>query len=241
MTDIPTAEAVKYASNSWHALKIGFANEIGNFCSAAGVDGHRVMDAVCADRRLNISSAYMRPGMAFGGSCLPKDLRAIRQRATSLDVATPILDAVYSSNRQQIDRAVDLIARQGRRKVSMLGLSFKPGTDDLRESPLVEIAERLYGKGHDLRIFDRSVHNATLNGSNLSFIQDRLPHLADVLDADLTRVLAHGDVLVVGHALAEFSEAVRGLNPAKKVVDLVRLTPVAGRDSSNYVGLCWHA
>lgn len=239
MTEIETAETVKYVANSWHALKIGFANEIGNFCLGAGVDGHTVMDAICADKRLNISSAYMKPGMAYGGSCLPKDLRALRWRASALGVRTPILDALHISNQGQIDRAVDLVVRQGLRKVSMLGLSFKPGTDDLRESPLVEVAERLYGKGFDLKIYDKAVQYSALNGSNLDYIQTRLPHLAATMDDSLDAVMNHGDVLVLGHSVAEFRERIAKVGPEKTVVDFVRFSPDARTNADGYVGLCW--
>jgi len=239
MTDIETAETVKYVANSWHALKIGFANEIGNFCSGSGVDGHRVMDAICADRRLNISSAYMKPGMAYGGSCLPKDLRALRWRADAIGVHTPILDALHISNQAQIERAVELVMQQGQRKVSMLGLSFKPGTDDLRESPLVEVAERLYGKGCDLRIYDKAVRYAALNGTNLDYIRARIPHLAATMDDCLDTVVSHGDVLVIGHAVPEFRDQIARLGPDKKVVDFVRVNADARTNAKGYVGLCW--
>lgn len=151
---VATAEAIKYADNAFHGLKIGFANELGAVCHALGVDSHQVMDVFLADRKLNISPAYLRPGFAFGGSCLPKDLRSLVHAAQRADVSVPILSHVLPSNSAHLERAVELVERTGKRRVGMFGLSFKPGTDDLRESPLVELAERLFGKGYDLRIHD---------------------------------------------------------------------------------------
>ena len=167
---IRTAEAIKYANNSWHALKISFSNEIGNIFKAAGIDSHPVMDILCSDTRLNISRAYLKPGFAFGGSCLPKDLRALRFRARELDVATPVLDATLLANEVQVRRAYEMVAL-GVQRVGLVGLSFKSDTDDLRESPLVELAERLHGKGYDLRIYDPNVSYGALIGANLHYVR----------------------------------------------------------------------
>ncbi|MET0180446.1 MAG: UDP-glucose/GDP-mannose dehydrogenase family protein [Novosphingobium sp.] len=240
VVDIPTAEMIKYTNNCWHATKIVFANEIGNICKKVGVDGHLVMEVLCADKRLNVSAAYMKPGMAFGGSCLPKDLRALRYRATQLDVATPLLESVSSSNALQIDRAFDSImvrAKEGR--VGLLGLSFKSGTDDLRESPLVEIAERLYGKGIDLRIYDENVRFGALNGSNLSFVNTRLPHLSKLMVDELDEIYDHAEVIVVGNADPRFADVMERRKPAQSIVDLVRITKDGQRSSAAYEGLCW--
>jgi GDP-mannose 6-dehydrogenase len=239
VVDVPTAEAIKYANNSWHAVKITFANEIGNIAQAAGVDGHKVMEAVCADKRLNISPAYMIPGMAYGGSCLPKDLRALRYKARSLDVGTPLLDALAESNSTQIGRAFNLITRSGKRKVGMLGLSFKAGTDDLRESPLVEIAERLHGKGYDLRIYDKNVRHASLTGANLSYIGTHLPHLADLMVDSIDQIDEHAEVLVVGNSDPMFHEIVLKAKPHQTIVDFVRVDKDVRTDGGQYVGLCW--
>lgn len=175
---IPTAEAIKYADNAFHGLKIGFANELGAVCQALGVDSHQVMDVFLADRKLNISPAYLRPGFAFGGSCLPKDLRSLVHAAQRADVSVPILAHVLPSNSDHLQRAVELVERTGKRRVGLFGLSFKPGTDDLRESPLVELAERLFGKGYDLRIYDANVSLSRLLGANREYIETRLPHRA---------------------------------------------------------------
>lgn len=238
VTEIETAEAIKYANNAWHAVKLTFANEIGNICKAAGVDGTRVMEIVCEDTRLNISKAYMRPGYAFGGSCLPKDLRALRYKATALDVPTPLFDATLRANEGQIDAAFNMVAKSGGKKVCLLGLAFKSGTDDLRESPLVELAERLLGKGYDLKIFDRNVKTASLMGANLDFIQARLNHLAALLEDDLAAAVDRADVIIVGNGDASFGEAVKAARPDQKIVDLVRIQPGL-KTGGNYEGICW--
>jgi len=239
VVSIGTAEAIKYANNCWHAAKIVFSNEIGNICKAAGIDGHEVMDVVCADKRLNISPAYMKPGMAFGGSCLPKDLRALRYKAISLDVATPMLRALQESNALQVDRAFDIItSRATTRKIGLLGLSFKSGTDDLRESPLVEVAERLFGKGYDLKIFDANVSYSRLTGANLSFIRQHIPHLEELLVEDVNEVMSHGDVIVIGNSDPRFRNVLGEVEDGKSVVDLVRIGSEL-RTAGRYEGLCW--
>ncbi|MFT4074402.1 MAG: nucleotide sugar dehydrogenase [Asticcacaulis sp.] len=239
IVDIRTAEAIKYANNCWHATKISFANEIGNIAKAAGIDGHKIMEAVCADRRLNISPVYMKPGMAFGGSCLPKDLRALRYRARSLEVTTPLLDAVAESNQIQIDRAFHMIAATGRKNIAMLGLSFKAGTDDLRESPLVEIAERLHGKGYKIKIFDENVRYSSLMGANLSYVQAHLPHLADLMVGSIDEASEFADILVVGNSDLRFGEAIVRKREDQLVVDFVRVSKEVRSNDVDYAGLCW--
>jgi len=237
---IGTAQAIKYANNCWHATKIVFANEIGNICKASSIDGHEVMEVVCADRRLNISPAYMKPGMAFGGSCLPKDLRALRYKAKSLDVQTPMLEAVQSSNSLQIDRAFDLIAsRSKNKKIGLLGLSFKSGTDDLRESPLVTVAEKLFGKGYSLKIYDENVSYSRLTGANLHFIRSTIPHLAELLVDDIDEVVEHADTLVIGNGDSRFRPYANGASRGRAVIDLVRIDRSLRTDNVNYEGLCW--
>lgn len=220
-TDPATAEALKYANNAWHAVKVVFANEIGALCESFGVDGSKVMELLCADRRLNISAAYMRPGFAFGGSCLPKDLNALLYRARQLDVSCPLLEATPASNERQIRRAFDMVCAAGRRRVGLIGLSFKGGTDDLRESPAVELAERLFGKGYDIKIFDRNVSIARLSGSNLAFIEARLPHLAALLCDDIGEVARHGDTLIVAHNDTPDEASLRHHRGDQVIIDLV--------------------
>ncbi len=190
-TDIETAEMVKYTDNVWHALKIGFANEIGNICKALKIDGHEVMDIFCQDTKLNISHRYLKPGFAFGGSCLPKDIRALTYKGKFLDVELPILNAIMPSNEAQVRKGVQMVVEKGNRKVGVLGFSFKAGTDDLRESPLVELIERLLGKGYDLRLYDRNVNIARLVGANREYILNHIPHIANLMDDSVDKVLAH--------------------------------------------------
>ena len=236
---LPTAEAIKYADNAFHGLKIGFANELGAVCQALGVDSHQVMDVFLADRKLNISPAYLRPGFAFGGSCLPKDLRSLVHAAQRADVSVPILAHVLPSNSDHLQRAVDLVERTGKRQIGMFGLSFKPGTDDLRESPLVELAERLFGKGYDLRIYDANVNLSRLIGANREYIENRLPHLAQLLADSVGEVLEHAEVCLVGTGdPAVLSELPQGDGPV--LVDLIRLPDAeARRAEPGYMGLAW--
>lgn len=237
VTDLATAEAVKYANNAWHAAKIVFANEIGGFCKAHGIDSHKVMEIVCADRRLNISTAYLRPGFAYGGSCLPKDLRALRYRAKARDIALPMLNALSESNERSIQNVAEMVMGAGGRRVGMIGLSFKGGTDDLRESPAVALAELLFGKGYDLKIFDANVNYSKLMGSNLAYIQNHIPHLSDRLTDDLAAVARHGETIVVTHSDLG-GAAFPALRPEQTVIDLVRL-PEAAEAGGRYMGLCW--
>lgn len=215
------AEMLKYANNAWHAVKVVFANEIGALSSSLGIDGAHVMTLLCADRKLNISSAYMRPGFAFGGSCLPKDLKALLYKARQLDVSCPLLEAAPASNEQQIRRACEMVQAAGRRRVGLIGLTFKGGTDDLRDSPAVELAERLIGKGYDIRIFDRNVSLARLSGSNLAFIEGRLPHLAALLCNDVAEVTRHGDTLVLVHGDQPDALALRRHRGDQVLIDLI--------------------
>ncbi|WP_078631147.1 nucleotide sugar dehydrogenase [Streptomyces griseoaurantiacus] len=236
---VPTAEAIKYADNAFHGLKIGFANELGAVCRALGVDSHQVMDVFLADRKLNISPAYLRPGFAFGGSCLPKDLRSLVHAAQRADVSVPILSHVLPSNSAHLERAVELVERTGSRRVGLFGLSFKPGTDDLRESPLVELAERLFGKGYELRIHDANVSLSRLLGANREYVETRLPHLAQLLADSVEEVLDHAEVCLVGtRDPAVLGALPHGGTPA--IIDLVRLPDAETRRAEpGYVGLAW--
>ena len=237
---LSVAEMTKYVDNSFHALKVTFANEIGAVCAAAGLDSHAVMDVFLADTKLNISPAYLRPGFAFGGSCLPKDVRALIHTARHHDVDVPVLANVLQSNEAHLRRAVDLITSQDRRRIGIFGLSFKPGTDDLRESPLVELAERLVGKGYDVRIFDPTVALSRLLGANRAYLDKRLPHISELLTDDAEAVLAHAEVCVVGSRDAAVSAAISTARPHQTIVDLVRLPDAAARrGSGDYVGIAW--
>jgi GDP-mannose 6-dehydrogenase len=237
VTDLETAEAVKYANNAWHAAKIVFANEMGAFCKAHGIDSHKVMEVVCADRRLNISTAYLRPGFAYGGSCLPKDLRAVGYRARQRDLSLPMLNALSDSNEALIESIAETVMQAGNRRIGMIGLSFKGGTDDLRESPAVTLAERLFGKGYDLKIFDANVNYSKLMGSNLAFIQQHIPHLSERLTDDLAGVVAHGETLIVTHSDLG-GAAMPTLRSDQTVIDLVRLPGLANA-GARYIGLHW--
>jgi GDP-mannose 6-dehydrogenase len=237
-TDIETAEMVKYADNAWHALKVGFANEIGNVCKGLEVDAHRVMDIFCQDTKLNLSACYLKPGFAFGGSCLPKDLRALLYKAKTLDLTLPILGAILPSNAQQIERGVQAVIEKGNQKVGILGFSFKAGTDDLRESPLVELTERLVGKGFDLRVYDENVRLASIRGANRDYILNRIPHISRLMVASIDDVLAHAGTIVIGNAAPEFRDVPRRLADGQTIVDFVRICD-SRSVSGVYEGICW--
>ena len=237
-SDIETAEMVKYADNAWHALKVGFANEIGNLCKGVGVDAHRVMDIFCQDRKLNLSPYYLKPGFAFGGSCLPKDVRALLYKAKTLDLSLPILSSILPSNALQIERGLQAVIEKGGRKVGILGFSFKAGTDDLRESPMVELAERLIGKGYELRVYDRNVSLAAVHGANRDYILNKIPHISRLMVPTIEEVLAHSQTIVIGNASPEFAEVPRRIGDHQTVIDFVRVSDsrtVAGV----YEGICW--
>jgi GDP-mannose 6-dehydrogenase len=238
-TSIRVAEMIKYASNAWHALKVCFANEIGNVCKRAGVDSHDVMDVFCRDEKLNLSSYYLKPGFAFGGSCLPKDVRALQYRARELDVELPVIGAILPSNRLQIEQAFEQVMDTGRQRVGLLGFSFKAGTDDLRESPLVILAEALLGKGRTLRIYDRNVSIARLVGANKEYIEQQIPHLSSLLCGTIDDVIDHSDVIVIGNQSPEFAEALARTRPDQIVIDLVRLPVVGALVPAEYRGICW--
>jgi GDP-mannose 6-dehydrogenase len=235
---IRAAEAVKYASNAWHALKVSFANEIGLVSKAFGVDSYDVMDTLCADTKLNISASYLKPGFAFGGSCLPKDLCALRYHAHTMDVETPVLDGVWKANENQLDAAYRLIELTGQRRIGLIGLSFKPETDDLRSSPFVRLAERLIGRGYQVRIYDPVIRLSSLAGANRTHLLERLPHIADILLEGADDLVAHSEVIVVGDARTFKPLADRIDEENKDVIDLVRVD--RSRSSNGpYHGLCW--
>jgi GDP-mannose 6-dehydrogenase len=219
---VRTAEMVKYVSNAFHALKVCFTNEIADVCDALGADAQQVMEIFRQDRKLSLSDAYLRPGFAFGGSCLPKDVRALLYGARGADVLPPLLGAILPSNDAQIKRGVDAVLATGRRRVGIVGLSFKDGTDDLRESPLVTLVEGLLGKGFDVRVLDRNVSLARLVGANRRYIEEQVPHIASLMCDDLGSLLAHADVLVIGNSGEDAVQAWLAADPRQAVVDLTR-------------------
>jgi GDP-mannose 6-dehydrogenase len=236
---IRAAEMLKYACNAFHALKITFANEIGRVCQAVDVDPHQVMDLVCADTRLNISRAYLRPGFAYGGSCLPKDLGALRHLASQNDVAIPMLSAVSHSNQIHLEHAVSMVLATGHRSVAMIGLSFKSGTDDLRESPLVAMAERFIGKGLRLRIYDPHVNLSRLLGANRRYIEETIPHIGSLMTDDLPSMIDDAQVLVVGQGSETVLTHLRQrCRPGHFILDLAKI-PDPERLAGTYRGICW--
>jgi GDP-mannose 6-dehydrogenase len=238
-TTIRTAEMMKYASNTWHALKVTFANEIGNICKRVGIDSHEVMSIFCKDQKLNLSSYYMKPGFAFGGSCLPKDVRALQYRAKEVDLLMPVIQSILSSNQMQIQHAIDEIVDTGKKRVGLLGFSFKAGTDDLRESPIVILAEALLGKGYSLCIYDRNVSLARLVGANRDYINTQIPHLSSLLTESIDDLLEGSDVIVVGNMAPEFSEALTRTRADHVILDLVRVKTPRQAIPGDYHGICW--
>jgi GDP-mannose 6-dehydrogenase len=234
---IDVAEMIKYTCNVWHATKVTFANEIGNIAKACGVDGREVMDVICQDHKLNLSKYYMKPGFAFGGSCLPKDVRALSYRAGALDVEAPLIGSLMRSNTIQVQNAFDIVSSYDKRKVALLGLSFKAGTDDLRESPLVELAEMLIGKGYELSIYDRNVEYARVYGANKEYIESKIPHVSSLLNSDFDAVVRDADVIILGNGDQDFAPLAQQALAGKHVVDLVGFMPTASREGSE--GICW--
>ena len=221
-TSIRTAEMAKYASNAYHALKVCFANEVADVCAALGADGNEVMRVFAMDRKLNVSEAYLRPGFAFGGSCLPKDVRALLYAARVADVSTPLLGSILPSNEGQVRRGVDLVLASRRQRIGVVGLSFKAGTDDLRESPMVGLVETLIGKGCDVRILDRNVATARLVGANRRYIEEEIPHIASLMCPSAEVLLAHAEVIVIGNACEDAAEVLAAARPEHVTIDLTR-------------------
>lgn len=236
-TDVETAEMVKYTDNTWHAVKVAFANEIGNICKAVGIDGHKVMEIFCQDTKLNLSPYYMKPGFAFGGSCLPKDVRALTYKARSLDLDLPLLNSILPSNQRQVEKGIKMIADKGARKVGILGFSFKAGTDDLRESPLVDVIEHLLGKGYELKLYDKNVNLAALTGANQDYILNHIPHISKLMVNNMQDVLDFADTIVIGNGAAEFKSVPGSLKPHQHIVDLVRISKE--QSGEQYDGICW--
>jgi len=238
-TAIRNAEMIKYASNAFHALKIVFANEIGNLCKANNIDGQEVMEIFSQDKQLNISTAYLKPGFAFGGSCLPKDIRALLHMAKELDVEIPALNAILPSNQNQIKRGIKLVEKTGRKKIGILGLSFKAKTDDLRESPAITLVETLVGRGFQVQIFDEEVELSRLVGANKSFLEQELPHIASLMCSSIEQLVAESEVIVITHGSETFKQVDRLLDKGQTLIDLVGSAKASGNMPGVYKGICW--
>ncbi|MBX2885868.1 MAG: nucleotide sugar dehydrogenase [Granulosicoccus sp.] len=234
---LEVAELVKCVNNAWHATKVVFGNEVGVLSKSCGVDGREIMDLLCRDDRLNTSKAYLTPGFAFGGSCLPKDLRAINFEKRRRDLDLPLLSSVMPSNHAHIDRAVNLIADSEVKNILFMGLSFKPMTDDLRESPVVELVERLTGKGYSVNIYDPNVATTRLKGSNLAYVDTHLPHLSELMVNDIDTAISHTDLIVLGNGDQSYRDVINGASSSKRIVDLTGV--FSGKDSQLTESLCW--
>jgi GDP-mannose 6-dehydrogenase len=233
------AEMIKYANNAFHALKVTFANEIGNICKQQGIDSHQVMDIFCMDRKLNLSPYYLKPGFAFGGSCLPKDLRALLYLSRHKDLNLPVMEAILPSNDHQVELAIDMVKKTGFKRIGILGFSFKAGTDDLRESPAVELIEQLIGKGYDVKVYDQNVSLANLHGANRVYIEKEIPHIASLMSTSMDELISQSEVVVIGNKDQQFRERIRYINGDQLVIDLVRISNSLEEFGANYEGLCW--
>jgi GDP-mannose 6-dehydrogenase len=239
-TTLGVAEMVKYLSNAFHAVKVTFANEVGTLCKNLGVDAQVVTEIFTSDTRLNISPAYLSPGFAFGGSCLPKDVRALTYKAKELDLKLPMLESLLPSNSEHVERAVEAVMRTNKRKIAQLGLSFKAGTDDLRESPQVQLVKRLLGEGYELKVWDKDVSLGRLAGSNRQYVEEVIPHIGSLLSADLEDVLKWAEVVIIGNKSAKKDELTKHLRPDQIVIDLVNLDKrLRSEGASSYEGICW--
>lgn len=238
ITDIKIAEIMKYVNNSYHALKIAFANEVGNICSAMKIDSYKVMDIFCTDKALNISPCYFKPGFAYGGSCLPKDLKGLQTLAHDLYIRVPVIESIDKTNDLQITRAIEIIQQLGKRRIAFLGISFKTGTDDLRSSPAVTIAETLIGKGYDVKIYDKNVHLSKLNGANREYIDVHIPHLSKLMVTHLGELIDDVDVIIVSNRESEYIDVLLETESSAMIIDMVRL-PDPIRLRKNYVGINW--
>jgi len=236
---IRVAEMLKYSCNAFHALKVSFANEIGNICKSLEIDSHEVMDVFCKDTKLNLSSYYLKPGFAFGGSCLPKDLRAILYKAKEMDIEVPLLKKILESNNNQIEVAFNLIRKTGKKKIGFLGLSFKPGTDDLRESPMVELIEKLLGKGYSLALYDKQVSMAKIFGSNKKYIESVIPHISTLMKSSAKEAVDQSEIVVFGNKSCEDKNILSRINGDKLVIDLARVTQNFKKMDGHYEGICW--
>lgn len=236
---IKEAELLKYACNSFHAMKVTFANEIGAICKNLGIDSHVVMKIFSKDTKLNISSYYLKPGFAFGGSCLPKDVRAMIFQAKSNDLSIPLLDSLIPSNDEHIKRVVDWVIQQGKKNIGVLGLSFKAGTDDVRESPVIIVIETLIGKGYKISIYDHNVNLSKLIGANKEYLEQKIPHILLHMQSSIEEVLKKADIILIANNSDEFKEALKKLKPGQIVLDLVRITDEWDKLKGSYDGICW--
>lgn len=239
IVSLETAEMVKYTSNAFHALKVVFANEIGNICKSQNVDGHQLMDIICMDNKLNLSPYYLKPGFAFGGSCLPKDLRALLYFSQKKDQKLPVLEAILPSNSLQVKKGIELVRKTGLKNIGVLGFSFKAGTDDLRESPMVELIETLLGKGYRFRIYDKNVSLARLHGANRAYIEREIPHIATLMCETIDEVLNASEVIVIGNKSPEFGQRLQNLRSDQVIVDLVNISKEIDQPGAQYQGICW--
>jgi GDP-mannose 6-dehydrogenase len=238
ITEVKVAEMMKYVNNTFHALKVSFANEVGNICSALNIDSHKVMEIFCKDKELNISPYYFKPGFAYGGSCLPKDLKGLQTLAHDLYVKTPLIESIDKTNQLQISRAVEMIQESGRRKLGFLGLSFKAGTDDLRNSPAVALIETLLGKGYEIAIYDKNVHLSRLTGTNKEYIDTHIPHLSKLMKPTIRELFEGSDLIIVNNREQEYVETLSNLETDHPVIDMVRLPEIV-RQKKNYKGINW--
>lgn len=238
ITDIRVAEIMKYINNTFHALKISFANEVGNICKELDIDSHKAMEIFCKDKELNISPYYFKPGFAYGGSCLPKDLKGLQTLAHDLYVTTPVINSIDKTNDVQIQRAIDLIIGQKKKKLGFLGLSFKAGTDDLRNSPAVTVIETLIGKGYDVSIYDKNVEVSRLTGTNKEYIDAHIPHLSKLMTDDLNKLLDNSEVIIINNKEQEYLDIFSNWNGTAKIIDMVRMDGQV-RNNSGYNGINW--
>jgi GDP-mannose 6-dehydrogenase len=229
---------MKYVNNTFHALKVSFGNEIGNICSALKIDSHKVMEIFCKDKELNISPYYFKPGFAFGGSCLPKDLKGLQTLAHDHYVKTPLIESIDKTNELQISRAVEMIQQTKKRKLGFLGLSFKAGTDDLRNSPAVALIETLLGKGYEIAIYDQNVHLSNLTGTNKEYIDTHIPHLSRLMKAQISDLMKESEIIIVNNKEKEYIDILTNVEWEHPIIDMVRL-PQEIREKKNYKGINW--